>query len=751
MAEKLNVFFIDQDEASIQPLLAKMRNADLLDRHLLIQDRHSFDKNISHKPDLIISNADYTALSVLEALQALSERDMEIPLIVVADQGDDQQAVSCLKNGAFDYISKPHLNRLVMAVKKALQSVKEQRKQKQIERALMLTKFTVDHASVSIYWLGMGGRFMWVNEAGLNLTGYTLSELTGMTVFNVNPTLTPEHWAKKVQAMQKKKSVFEQTLFKHKNGHLMSVELTHNYFKHEGRDYILVFARDISKRKKAEAEYSRLATAIEQTGESIMITDCAGNILYVNPAFERISGYTKEEVLGKRPSILKSGKQDKRFYKRLWATIMSGKSWRGHFFNRRKDGSLYEEEATISPITDKSGKINSFVAVKRDVTDDINREKQLYQAQKMEAIGRLAGGVAHDFNNLLTIITGYSELAMKQMDKNDPLRTNMEQIYKAIERGSNLTRQLLAFGRRQPLEAKIIDLNAVLADMIKMLKRILGDDIQLETRLPDQTDHVKADPGQIEQIIINLAVNARDAMPNGGKLFIATENCRLDEQFCSTHPDIKPGQYVKILVQDNGIGMSEEIKSKMFEPFFSTKTEGMGMGLSSVFGIVRQSKGYIICDSDIEHGTAFQLFLPREEQPVKEEIEEKALQELPRGDETILLVEDEEDVRELAARMLRLQGYTVLDAAQGGEALLLCEQHDGPIHLLITDVIMPKMGGTDLARRLKALKPEMRVLYISGYASTIVSREGGEEERAFLAKPFTFEDIVQKTRQVLDG
>ncbi len=430
---------------------------------------------------------------------------------------------------------------------------------------------------------------------------------------------------------------------------------------------------------------------------------------------------------------------------------MNGKSWRGHFINRRKNGGLYKEEATISPIKDKNGKINSFVAVKRDVTDDIHREKQLYQAQKMEAIGRLAGGVAHDFNNLLTIIAGYTELAIKQIDKNDPIRTNLEQIHKAIERGSNLTRQLLAFGRRQPLEAKVIDLNAVLGDMIKMLTRLLGDDIQLETSLDKNSGHIKADPGQIEQIIINLAVNARDAMPGGGKLFIATETHNLDGKFCQTHPDIKPGTYVRISVRDNGIGMSEEIKSKIFEPFFTTKNSGMGMGLSSVFGIVRQSGGYITCMSDIEEGTEFQIFFPVVDQPVEEESGKKEAATLPRGDETVLLVEDETEVRELAARMLRLQGYTVLDAAQGGEALLLCEQHDGPIHLLITDVIMPKMGGTDLAKRLQAIKPEMRILYISGFASNIINRESGDEEKAFLAKPFTYEEITRKVRQVLDG
>ncbi|MBD3383672.1 PAS domain S-box protein [candidate division KSB1 bacterium] len=751
MEENLNIVFIDQDQASIQPMVTILKKSGLLKAHQLIRDAQSLETAIAQKPDLLVSRAGFAPLPPLDVLDILKKQNVQVALIVVAENGDDQQAVSCLQAGAHDYLSDAALNRLDTAVQDALHRVREKHKQKQMERALILTKYTVDHASISIYWVGLNGRFMYVNEAGLRLTGYTLSELTSMTIFDIDPSTSAQSWPQKVQDMQQQTSVFEETIFKHKDGRLITVELTCNYFKHTGRDYILIFSRDISGRKRAEAEYSRLATAIEQAGESIMITDCGGNILYVNPAFERISGYNKESVIGKRPSILKSDKQDKPFYDRLWGTIMNGKSWRGHFINRRKNGGLYKEEATISPIKDKNGKINSFVAVKRDVTDDIHREKQLYQAQKMEAIGRLAGGVAHDFNNLLTIITGYTELAIKQIDKNDPLRTNLEQIHKAIERGSNLTRQLLAFGRRQPLEAKVIDLNAVLGDMIKMLKRLLGDDIQLETSLDKTSGHIKADPGQIEQIIINLAVNARDAMPGGGKLFIATEKRNLDEKFCQTHPDLKPGTYVRISVRDNGVGMSEEIKSKIFEPFFTTKSSGMGMGLSSVFGIVRQSGGYITCMSDIEKGTEFQIFFPAVDQPVEDESGEKEVETLPRGNETILLVEDETEVRELAARMLRLQGYTVLDAAQGGEALLLCEQHEGPIHLLIADVIMPKMGGTDLAKRLKAIKPEMHVLYISGFASNIINRESGDEEKAFLPKPFTYEEITRKVRQVLDN
>jgi PAS domain S-box-containing protein len=751
MEENLNIIFIDQDQASIQPVVTLLKKAGLLKTHQLIRDAQSLETAIAQKPDLLISRAGFAPLPPTDVLDIIKKQNVQVALIVIAENGDDQQAVSCLQAGAHDYLSAAALNRLDTAVKDALRKVREKHKQKQMERALFLTKYTVDHASISIYWVGLNGRFMYVNEAGLRLTGYTLSELTSMTIFDIDPSTSVESWPQKIQDMQQQTSVFEETIFKHKDGHLITVELTCNYFKHTGRDYILIFSRDISGRKRAEAEYSRLATAIEQAGESIMITDCGGTILYVNPAFERISGYNKESVIGKRPSILKSDKQDKAFYDRLWGTIMNGKSWRGHFINRRKNGGLYKEEATISPIKDKNGKINSFVAVKRDVTDDIHREKQLYQAQKMEAIGRLAGGVAHDFNNLLTIIAGYTELAIKQIDKNDPIRTNLEQIHKAIERGSNLTRQLLAFGRRQPLEAKVIDLNAVLGDMIKMLTRLLGDDIQLETRLDKNSGHIKADPGQIEQIIINLAVNARDAMPGGGKLFIATEKRNLDGKFCQTHPDIKPGTYVRISVRDNGIGMSEEIKSKIFEPFFTTKESGMGMGLSSVFGIVRQSSGYITCKSDIEKGTEFQIFFPAVDQPVEDESVEKEAETLPRGDETILLVEDEAQVRELAARMLRLQGYTVLDAAQGGEALLLCEQHDGPIHLLITDVIMPKMGGSDLAKRLKAIKPEMRILYISGFTSNIINRESGDEEKAFLPKPFTYEEITRKVRQVLDN
>ncbi|MDY7040589.1 MAG: ATP-binding protein, partial [Chloroflexota bacterium] len=377
----------------------------------------------------------------------------------------------------------------------------------------------------------------------------------------------------------------------------------------------------------------------------------------------------------------------------------------------------------------------------------------LLQAQKMEAVGRLAGGVAHDFNNLLTAITGYTSLLLRNLGEDDPLRGDVEEIKKAAHRAASLTGQLLAFSRRQMLQPKMLDLNTVITSMEAMLRRLIREDIKLVTVLAPDLGYVKADPGQIEQVIMNLAVNARDAMPQGGKLTIETVNTYLDEDYAVQAVDVQAGPYVMIEVTDTGVGMDEEILSHIFEPFFTTKGlgKGTGLGLATVHGIIKQSGGHIEVYSEPERVTTFRIYLPQ----VEGEIEQVEQVQIPLesllGSETILLVEDADIVRALARVVLHRNGYNVLEASHGREALLVCEQHDGPIHLLVTDVVMPEMGGRELAEHLTALHPEMKVLYASGYTDdAIVHRDVFERDTAFLQKPFTPEALMRKVREVLD-
>jgi len=502
-------------------------------------------------------------------------------------------------------------------------------------------------------------------------------------------------------------------------------------------------------RHPAEEERARLAMAVEQAGESIVVTDTDGTIRYVNPAFERVTGYRREEVLGKNPRVLKSGRQPEAFYRELWDVLTRGRTWRGHFVNRRKDGTLFEEEAVISPVRDASGGVVNYVAVKRDVTDERRKEEQVRRFQRMEAVAKLAGGIAHDFNNLLTAVIGYADLLILQLPDDGHHRRHAEEIKRAGARAANLTRQLLAFSRQQVLQPRELGLNEVLSGMETTLRRILGDRIELSILHGDRLGKVKADLSQVEQVLVNLSMRARDAMPAGGKLVVETANADLDDAYARRHLFVRPGPYVMVAISDTGEGLDAEAQAQLFEPFAGSKDSEKGLDLSSVYGIVKQSEGYIWVHSEPGGGTTFKIYLPRMDG-------EAAVRPMPaerlRGSETVLVVEDEAVVLDILREVLSGHGYTVLTAANGEEGLRVLSSHPGPIHLLLTDVVMPMMAGPDLSDRAAALRPETRTLYISGYTEHTVIRHGVSRRGAgFLQKPFTPETVARKVREVLDA
>jgi PAS domain S-box-containing protein len=508
-----------------------------------------------------------------------------------------------------------------------------------------------------------------------------------------------------------------------------------------------------AQRAQTEQLLRKLSSVVEQSADHVIITDTKGIIEYVNPAFERVTGYTKKDAIGTTPSILKSGKHDARFYTDLWRTILSGKVFRGVLINKKKDGSLYYEAKTITPLKDSQGKITHFVSTGQDITDQKRLQAQLLRSQRMEALGRLAGGVAHDFNNLVTAIAGYSEFLQRGFEADDPRRQDVLQIRKAAGLAASLTRQLLAFTRKQVLEPKVLDLNAVITDIEKLLRRLIGEDIDLTIVLASNLGFIEADATLLDQVIMNLAINARDAMPQGGKLTIETKNIELDKTSAREDYGIEAGSYVALSVSDTGTGMDAETRARIFDPFFTTKTEdeGTGLGLSTVSDIVKQCNGSIQVLSEPGKGTTFTIYLPRVEGAAEPFTAVETAAEPPRGSETILVVEDDDLVRRLTGRVLRMYGYTVHEARNGEEALEIHGRHRGPIHLLLCDVVMPQLSGPELASRLTHLHPEMKVLYMSGYAGTDIDRYGLLRARTpFLAKPFTPKSLARKVREVLD-
>lgn len=512
----------------------------------------------------------------------------------------------------------------------------------------------------------------------------------------------------------------------------------------------VLYAR-LSAERRGRANQDLLAQAMTQASESIVITDAKSRIEYVNPAFCRLTGYAPEDVLGKTPRVLKSGRHDRRFYEEMWATLLRGETWQGRLVNRRKDGSLFEEDGTIAPVRDEAGTVTHFIAVKRDVSAEAALEHQLRQSQKLEAVGRLAGGVAHDFNNILTTIIGNADIALRD-PASAPVADDLREILKAGRLAAELTRQLLVFSRKQRVEPRTLDAGAAVRSLEKLLRRTIDDKAPLVIEAPAAPLWASVDPTQLDQVLINLVVNARDAMPAGGRIIVDARPVELVGALTHTHGRVPPGQYALLSVQDEGTGITPEVMEHLFEPFFTTKEKGRGtgLGLATVFGIVKEARGHIVVRTALGKGTEFSIYLPMAAPPAEADLARRPEGAPPPASGTILLVEDQEEVRSVAERGLRAAGYTVLSCPGGAQALAVESGHRGVVDLLLTDVMMPGMDGRELAELLRARRPGLRVLYMSGYS---VERPG-ETRRAragedLLPKPFTLTALLERVRAAL--
>jgi PAS domain S-box-containing protein len=518
----------------------------------------------------------------------------------------------------------------------------------------------------------------------------------------------------------------------------------------EGGPRVVVYALDVGERCDAEEECRRFAAAVEQAAEAVVVADAAGVVRHVNPAYTEVTGYPAAEVVGVGAEVLRGRDVDMGFFRTLRNAVKAGASSKGRIISRRREGTFYEEEATIHPVRGASGEIVSYVGVRRDVTTQARLEERLRQAEKMEGVGMLAGGVAHDFNNLLTLIMGYNALIADGLDSKSPLNAFTRSIRKAAEGAAAMTKQLLAFSRRQVIAPRVLDLNAVVTDASRMLRRLVRENITFIEDLQPGLWSIRADPGQVDQVILNLVVNARDAMPKGGKLTIGTANETLP---AGTRPDprtgLNPGDYVVLTVSDTGTGMDAAVRERIFEPFFTTKElgKGTGLGLATVYGIVKQNAGSVTVRSEPGRGSSFEIRLPRVEgEPVSQRARPPGRSH--GGHETLLVVEDSPELRRLIERTLRESGYKVLHAESAEEALALSKDYSGEVHLLLTDIVLPGMGGMELVRTLSDLRPEMKVLCMSGYAWAS-GHEALPYNAVLLHKPFDGDTLLRNIRQTL--
>lgn len=513
------------------------------------------------------------------------------------------------------------------------------------------------------------------------------------------------------------------------------------------------------QRKRAEEEIMLLKKSVEQSPASVIITNREGVIQYVNRKALETSGYREDELLGAKPNIFKSGQIHAAVYKNMWDTILSGEEWSGELLNRRKDGSLYWEMASISPLKNEFGEITHFLAVKEDVTEKKKMEEQLAQAQRMESIGNLAGGVAHDFNNLLTVINGHADMAQMRLGaEHEVVKKDISAILEAGKRAQNLTSQLLAFGRRQSFDPQLVDVNELLEDSQKMLRRLIGEDIQVSLELQESLPNIKADPVQLDQIIMNLMVNARDAIAErqekDNPKLITIKSRLVPASELNGYADFVTTveHYVELSFSDTGKGMDEETRKRIFEPFFTTKPrgKGTGLGLATVYGIVKQNHGYVTVESTSGKGTTFRVFWPVVEEKGANQKKDKKVESQILGSGVILLVEDDEGVRSFSANALSELGYTVVEASDGMDALKKLETEDLRPHLLITDMIMPNMNGDELAEVVKRKFPDTKILFISGYTDGRIGQKGAlEADVNFLAKPFSMKTLGEKVRSIL--
>ena len=776
---KIRILYLEDNPLDAEIVLRELSRGGFQVEHVRVETKEDFLAELENLPDLILSDYSLPNFDGVQAVKLVRQLGLDIPFILISGEISEEAAVRFTQSGVDDYLLKDNLLRLGGAVRGALSQkslrnevnaadVKSIQADQKLQNATQRQAAILNALPAQIALLDSAGHFQEVNESWRQFVWQNDQLIEKNILFesyiNFCERLIGPDLKETSAAIEGIRSVLNGQATNYAHEFSCTIKGDTQWFRlvvaplsiNEERG-VVVMHLNVTDRVRAEEDKVRLAAAVEQSDETIVITDTTGSIQYANPAFEKSTGYSVAEALGKNPRVLKSGQHTEEFYREMWQTLTNGQVWSGHVTNRRKDGTLYNETVSITPIKDAQGHIVNYVGVKRDITKELQLEAQLRQSQKMEAIGQLAGGIAHDFNNILAVIMMQSEVAQLEEQVPPLVQDALGEIMAAAEKAANLTRQLLTFSRRQAAELKVMDLNEVIQNLSKMLQRVIREDISLKLNLNESPLFIEADAGMLEQVLMNLSVNARHAMPTGGNLVISTFLKHLKVDDLEGETEFGPGNYIGLRVEDSGCGMSKETLNRIFEPFFTTKSigEGTGLGLSTVFGIVKQHKGWIHVDSHIGKGSVFEIYFPPSSKAAEDALDSNLkTAETSKGNETILLVEDESALRQVAHAVLANSGYEVLEAEDGAAALEVWKEHSSRITLLVTDVTMPNgLDGIQLATRLLKQKPNLKVVIMSGYNENMqrLRQFFKNDEIELIQKPFSGDHLLSVVRKRIDA
>ena len=783
MSEVLRVLQVEDSESDAALIVRILEKAGYRVQAERVEDAAAMRAALTGKRwDAVIADYHLPGFEAPAALATLHQTGLDLPFIVVSGTMGEDVAVGMMKAGAHDYLIKDHLARLAPAVEREVREAHVRQQRRNAEESLRLALIAAEEAnhryhlvadqSGTIIWeVDAKGMYTYVSHVSEVVFGYSPEELIGKKHFgDLHPDEGLEAFrAVALELLARKESFRDfENAARTKNGRIVWVS-SNGIPTLNDRGELVGYrgsSTDITDRKRAEAAMraseERYRLISENTADVIWLLDVdSRRYTFVSPSVRQLLGYSPEEIVGQDIAVALTPESREYAISRLTEVLArfadgdeSVRTQVHQIDQLRKDGSIVRTEVAITLLQNQEGRVREILGVTRDVTERLQVEARLLQAQKLESVGRLAGGVAHDFNNLLTVINGYCDMLISDLPPGDELHETVTEIRTAGERAAALSGQLLVLSRKQVVQAREVNLNDIIREVEKMLGRVIGEDIRLESVLSPSLGPVLADPGHMHQILMNLAVNARDAMPNGGTLLIETTNLDLEEGFIGPYAEVQAGRYVQLSVTDTGVGMTQEVLSHLFEPFFTTKKagEGTGLGLATVYGIVKQCGGSIWVYSQPGQGTNFRIYLPRIEPSAVAKNDPAPVDSTVRGTETILVVEDQDQLRKMTVRVLQGHGYNVLEAADPDAALIHSKSHDGTIHLLLTDVVMPGMTGPELADRIKPFRPAIEVVFMSGYSErALLDRRVMESAGAYLAKPFSPKSLAVKVREVLDS